>query len=44
MDNISLRKRKTQFVLDDNFLEGINGFFGNLCHDNEYVETDYVDI
>ena len=44
VDNISLRKRKTQFVLDDNFLEGLTDFFGNLCQDSEYVEPDYVDI
>ena len=44
VDSISLRKRKTQFVLDGNFLEGLTDFFGNLCHDSEYVEPDYVDI
>ena len=44
MDNISLRKRKTQFVLYDNFLEVLNEFFGNLGHDSEHVEPDYVDI
>ena len=44
VDNISLRKRKTQFVLDDNFLESVNDFFRNLCHDSEYVEPDYLDI
>ena len=44
MDNISLQKRKPQLVLNVNFLEGLNDFFGNLCHDSEYVEPDYVDI
>ena len=44
MDNISLRKRKPQLVLDVNFLEGLNDFFRNLCYDSEYIEPDYVDI
>ena len=31
-------------VLDINFLEDLNDFFGNLCHDSEYVDPNYVDI
>lgn len=44
VDNISMRKHKSQPLLDHSFLEGLNNFFGNLCCNSEYVETAVVQI
>ena len=44
VDNVSLRKHKPQLVLDTEFLEGLNDFFGNLCQDSEYVQARSQDF
>ena len=44
LPNISMRKHKSQPVLDDSFLEGLNNFFGDLCCNSEYIERAMVHI
>ena len=38
MDKITLRKEKLQPYIDNEFLAGLNYYFGDLCNDENYVK------
>ena len=38
-DKITLRKEKLQPYLDNEFLAGLNYYFGDLCNDEDYVKS-----
>ena len=38
MDKVTLRKEKPQPFLGEEFLAGLNDYFGDLCNDENYVK------
>ena len=44
VDALSMRRTKPNIVLDKDFLDNLNYYFGNLCSDSEYIEPIPLEI
>ena len=44
VDNITLRKQKSHPYLENEFLVGLNDYFGDLCNDENYVKPVPLEV
>ena len=44
VDALSMRRTKPNIVLDKDFLDNLNDYFGNLCSDSEYIQPVPLEI